>query len=104
MTTNNPEAVRATLAALAEAQAEIASAQKIITNARSRSSAQATAARKTGASWGEIGEQCRPPIGATAARWRYAGGSAAAAQRAASSRRRSKARTALIAEARVTVV
>ena len=71
MLTKNPEVVQASLATLAESQAE-------------------------------IGEQCQPAIGSTAARWRYAGDSAAAAKRAADSRLRSKARTVLIAGARVT--
>ena len=102
MSTKKPEAAVASLAALAEAQVEISAAQAVIARARTRSTIQAATARKTGASWAEIGEQCKPPIGATAARWRYAGDSAAAAKRAADSRLRSKARTVLIAGARVT--
>jgi hypothetical protein len=101
MTTKNPEAALASLTTLAAAQAEISAAQAVITRARSLSSKQAATARKTGASWAEIGAQCQPAIGATAARWRYAGDADAAAKRAADSRLRSKARTALIAEARV---
>lgn len=100
MSTNTPETAQASLTALAEAQAEISTAHAVIAHARTRSSTQAATARKSGASWAEIGEQCQPAIGATAARWRYAGDSAAAAQRAAGSRLRSKVRTALIAEAR----
>lgn len=102
MPTKNPEVVQASLTTLAEAQSEIFAAQSVITRARERSSAQAAIARKTGASWAEIGDQCKPPIGPTAARWRYAGDSAAAAKRAADSRLRSKARTVLVAGARVT--
>ena len=104
MSTKKPEAAVASLTALAEAQVEISAAQAVIARARTRSSAQAATARKTGASWAEIGEQCQPAIGPTSARWRYAGGNAAAAQRAAGSRQRSKARTVLIAEARVVAV
>lgn len=99
MTTKNPEAA-ASLTALAAAQAEISAAQAVIARARARSSKQAATARKTGASWAEVGAQCEPAIGPTAARWRYAGDNEAAAKRAADSRLRSKARTALIAEAR----
>ena len=102
MFTKNPEAVQAALATLAESQAEIFAAQAVIALARTQSAKQAATARQTGASWAEIGEQCQPAIGSTAARWRYAGDSAAAAKRAADSRLRSKARTVLIAGARVT--
>ena len=104
MPTKNPEAVQASLAALAEAQAEIFAAQAVIARARTRSAKQAAAARTTGASWAEVGAQCQPAIGPTAARWRYAGDNEDAAKRAADSRLRSKARTALIAEARVVAV
>lgn len=104
MLTKNPEAAVASLKALAAAQAEISAAEAAITRARARSFTQATTARKAGAHWAAIGEQCQPAIGATAARWRYAGDSAAAAQRAAGSRLRSKARTTLIAEARATAI
>ena len=102
MTTKNPEVTLAALTALAAAQAEISAAQAVIALARTQSAKQAATARQTGASWAEIGEQCQPAIGSTAARWRYAGDSAAAAKRAADSRLRSQARTVLIAGARVT--
>lgn len=100
MPTKTPEAAHASLTALAAAQAEISAARAVIASARARSSKQAATARKTGASWAEVGAQCQPVIGPTAARWRYAGDNEAAAKRAADSRLRSKARTALIAEAR----
>ena len=104
MPTKNPEDVVASLTALAAAQAEISAAQAVIASARARSSKQAATARKTGASWAVVGAQCQPAVGATAARWRYAGDNEDAAKRAADSRFRSKARTALIAEARVVAV
>lgn len=101
MPAKKPEADQASPSAVAKARAEISAAQAVITRAPKNSSAQAAIARKTGASWAEIGALCHPAIGPTAARWRCAGDSAAA-QRATDSRLRSKVRIALIAEARVT--